>query len=195
VPIPSDGESRTIGAPDLTATDRAALLLLARGAVEAWATGCPEPLVPAVPAAGLRRGAFVTLEADGALRGCIGRLTGDCLLGDVVRTMAVAAARDDPRFPPVAAAELPVLRYEISVLSEAALLDPVEPGRIVIGRDGLWVRRGQTSGVLLPQVASEQGWTPPQFLAATCRKAGLPPTSWREPGTQVYTFQADIFGE
>ncbi len=137
----------------------------------------------------------MTLVADGTLRGCIGHLTGDRTLGDVVRAMAVAAARDDPRFPPVAVDELPVLRYEISVLGEAALLEPADPGRIVVGRDGLWVRRGQASGVLLPQVAAEQGWTASQFLAAACRKAGLPGAGWREPGTRVYTFQADIFGE
>jgi len=171
------------------------LLRLARGAVEAWATAGPEPTVPDVQGAGLRRGAFVTIAADGALRGCIGRLTGDRSLGDVVRAMAVAAARDDPRFPPVTAEELPGLRYEISVLSEAALLEPVVPERIVIGRDGLWVRRGQASGVLLPQVAAEQRWTAIQFLSAVCRKAGLPPAGWREPRTQVYTFQADNFGE
>ena len=181
--------------PELTAADRAALLRLARGAVEAWATGCPEPAVPEVPGATLRRGAFVTLEADGALRGCIGHLPGDRALGDVVRAMAVAAARDDPRFPPVAVDELPVLRYEISVLSAAALLEPVDPARIVLGRDGLWVRRGKASGVLLPQVAAEQRWTVSQFLNAACRKAGLSAAGWREPGTRVYTFQADSFGE
>jgi len=171
------------------------LLRLARGAVDAWATGGPPPAVPDAPGAGLRRGAFVTIAADGALRGCIGRLTGDRSLGDVVRAMAVAAARDDPRFPPVTAAELPGLRYEISVLSEAALLDPVVPERIVVGRDGLWVRRGEASGVLLPQVAAEQRWTAIQFLAAVCRKAGLAPAGWREPRTRIYTFEADIFGE
>ncbi len=171
------------------------MLRLARGAVEAWATGGPEPMLPDAPGAGLRRGAFVTIEADGALRGCIGQLAGDRPLGDVVRAMAVAAARDDPRFSPVAADDLTALRYEISVLGEAALLEPVVPERIVIGRDGLWVRRGQASGVLLPQVAAEQRWTASQFLSAVCRKAGLPPAGWREPGTQVYTFQADIFGE
>ena len=151
--------------------------------------------MPEVPGATLRRGAFVTLEADGALRGCIGHLPGDRALGDVVRAMAVAAARDDPRFPPVAVDELPVLRYEISVLSAAALLEPVDPARIVLGRDGLWVRRGKASGVLLPQVAAEQRWTVSQFLNAACRKAGLSAAGWREPGTLVYTFRADSFGE
>jgi AMMECR1 domain-containing protein len=49
--------------------------------------------------------------------------------------------------------------------------------------------------VLLPQVATEHGWGPEAFLAAACRKAGVGPRAWREPGTHVFTFQSDVFGE
>jgi len=149
-----------------------------------------------VPGAALRRGAFVTITDRGALRGCIGHIAPDRELGAVVREMTVAAAQDDPRFPPVDPDELPHLALEISVLSEPApLLAPVEPGRIVIGRDGLIVRHGRHIGLLLPQVAAEYHWGPEAFLTATCRKAGLPPEAWREPGTEVFAFQADVFGE
>jgi AmmeMemoRadiSam system protein A len=139
----------------------------------------------------------VTLEerSGGALRGCIGRIAGDRPLGAVVRSVAVSAAVDDPRFPAVAAQELPGLRIEISVLGEPAAVAPVEPGKIVIGRDGVLVRRGNALGVLLPQVAKEHGLGPEAFLAAACQKAGLGRHAWREPGTQVFTFHADIFGE
>lgn len=74
-------------------------------------------------------------------------------------------------------------------------LEPVLAERIVVGRDGLLVRCRQASGILLPQVAPEQRWGADAFLAATCRKAGLAPNAWREPGTDVFTFQADVFGE
>ena len=154
------------------------------------------PAVPAVAGAALQRGAFVTLLGGGALRGCIGYVVADRALGVVVREMAIAAARDDPRFAPVARGELASLTVEISVLSEPVLLPvPVEPSRVVIGRDGLIVRRERRVGLLLPQVASEYDWQPEAFLAATCRKAGLPPDAWREPGTEVLAFQADVFGE
>jgi AmmeMemoRadiSam system protein A len=153
--------------------------------------------VPDVPGARVRRGAFVTLEEKGdrSLRGCIGRVAGDRPLGEVVRGVAVSAALDDPRFPAVAPGELSDLRIEISVLSEPAPLDPRGPEGLVIGRDGLLVRRGRALGVLLPQVATEQGLDPEAFLAAACRKAGLAPNAWREPGTRVLTFHADVFGE
>src|SRR5439155_859478 len=114
------------------------------------------------------------------LRGCVGRIADERPLGDVVREMTVAAARDDPRFAPVTREELPRLALEISVLTAAAPLPlvPVDPARIVAGRDGLIVRRGRHVGLLLPQVATEYHWGPEAFLAATCRKAGLPPDAW-----------------
>jgi uncharacterized protein len=174
-----------------------ALLRLARDTLEAHLAGRPLPPVPDVPGAALKRGAFVTITELGALRGCIGRITGDRPLGEVVREMTVAAARDDPRFPPVVPTELPGLALEISVLSAPATLlpSPVEPGRLVLGRDGLIVRRGRHVGLLLPQVATEYHWGSEAFLAATCRKAGLSPDAWRDPDTEVLTFQADVFAE
>jgi uncharacterized protein (TIGR00296 family) len=82
------------------------------------------------------------------------------------------------------------------VLSEPTPLPaPVSAERIVVGRDGLIVRRDRHIALLLPQVAREYHWGSEAFLAATCRKAGLPPDAWREPPTEVLTFQADVFGE
>ncbi|MBI1966848.1 MAG: AmmeMemoRadiSam system protein A [Gemmatimonadetes bacterium] len=192
----SGGESRTIGDPELTAADREALLRLARATLEAYARDAPAPEPPAVPAAGLMRGAFVTLEVEGALRGCIGHIPADLALGEVVRRMTIAAARDDPRFPPVALDEVSRIRLEISVLTTPVLAPaPLDPSRIVIGRDGLLIRRGRNAGLLLPQVAAERGWHPEVFLAAACQKAGLHPGAWWEPGTDVFLFQADVFSE
>jgi AmmeMemoRadiSam system protein A len=144
----------------------------------------------------LRRGAFVTLEErEGDLRGCIGHVMGDRPLGEIIRQVAVSAARADPRFPPVQPDELPELHIAISVLNEPVRVAPVEPGRVVIGRDGLLVRRGQAQAVLLPQVATDHGLGPEDFLNAACHKAGLAAGSWREPATQVFTFTADVFVE
>jgi len=138
----------------------------------------------------------VTLTERGALRGCIGHIAADRELGAVVQEMAIAAARDDPRFAPVSLEELPSLALEISVLTERTLLPaPVDAARVVVGRDGLAVRREQLIALLLPQVGREYHWGPEAFLAATCRKAGLPPDAWQEPATEVFTFQADVFAE
>ena len=81
------------------------------------------------------------------LRGCIGHVAGDRPLGDVIRQVAVSAARSDPRFPPVAVEELSALRIEISVLDEPVLAGPSDLCALVIGRHGLLVKRGRAQAV------------------------------------------------
>jgi len=195
-------ERNTIAGPEdtLTAAERQALLALARCAIEAMLAGRPEPRIPSIRAAAWRRGAFVSLHEHGEsgdLRGCIGHVSDDRPLGEVIRQVAVSAAQSDPRFPPVTRDELPELRIEISVLSALGRVpaSDLSRGALVIGRDGVLVRSGRTQGVLLPQVAAEHGFGPEAFLDAVCRKAGLAPGSWREPETQVFTFTADVFVE
>ena len=197
MPTRSVAESHTIAEPDLTPGDRAALLALARGAIEAALAGRSPPELPDIPAAALHRGAFVTLEEQEGhdLRGCVGQVTGDRPLGELIRQVAVSAARSDPRFPPVQLDELRALRIEISVLGEPVRVEPADLCRLVMGRDGLLVRRGRAQAVLLPQVATEHGFGPEAFLNAVCHKAGLAPGSWREPATHVFTFRADVFVE
>lgn len=197
MPTPFVVGSRTIADPELTAADRAALLALARCAIEAALAGLAPPPLPREPGASLRRGAFVTLEEREAnvLRGCIGHVAGDRPLGDVIRQVAVSAARSDPRFPPVTVEELSELRIEISVLDEPVRAGPSDLCGLVIGRHGLLVKRGRAQAVLLPQIATEQGLGAEAFLNAVCHKAGLAPGSWRDPATQVFTFTADVFVE
>ena len=184
-------ERSTIEAPE-----RRALLDLARRAIAAKLAGAAEPPIPDLPIAQQRRGAFVSLhENGGTLRGCIGHVTSDRPLGEVVRQVAVSAARNDPRFPPVTPEELADLHIEISVLSEPVPVDLAQRARLVIGRDGVLLRSGSTHAVLLPQVATEHRLGPEAFLDAVCQKAGLRPGSWREPGMQVFTFTADVLVE
>ncbi len=174
------------------------MLALARGAIDAALAGRAAPNIPELPAARLHRGggAFVSLhEPAGDLRGCVGQLAPDGPLGEVIRRVAVSAARSDPRFAPVTREELSELRIEISVLSELVQVEAADRCRLAIGRDGVLVRRGRAKAVLLPQVAGEQGWGVEAFLDAVCHKAGLKAGSWREPATEVFTFTTDVFVE
>jgi AmmeMemoRadiSam system protein A len=105
----------------------------------------------------------------------------------------VCSAFNDPRFPPLTPAEWPDVKIEISVLSP---FEPVaDPSCIAVGVHGIMVRRGYRSGLLLPQVATEQGWDRETFLSHACRKAGLPPDAWRGPEMQIETFTATVFHE
>ncbi|MGO9268808.1 MAG: AmmeMemoRadiSam system protein B [Terriglobia bacterium] len=139
------------------------------------------------------RGAFVTLKKNGDLRGCIGYITPLKPLCLTVRDVAAMAAVRDPRFRPVAAAELGELEYEVSVLSP--LRRVTDWKQIQVGRDGLLVREGESQGVLLPQVASEEHWDRMTFLDQTCVKANLPRRCWQNEDTDVFQFSALVFGQ
>jgi len=168
---------------------RAAVLSKIGSERDARADG-EESVAPALAAPGA---AFVTLHVGGALRGCIGTLERRRSLWSVVGDMAAAAATRDPRFPPIDAGDLQAMTVEISVLTPDVVIH--RPEEIEIGRHGLDVRRGGARGLLLPQVAVEHGFDREKFLAATCRKAGLPSDAWSDADTEIRVFEADVFGD
>lgn len=137
-------------------------------------------------------GAFVTLLHRGRLRGCIGQITPRQSLVRSVVFSARAAALEDPRFPPVRPDELAELEIELSVLS---LLEEIAPERIEAGKHGLMVSRGAQRGLLLPQVATQFRWTAERFLAETCVKAGFERDAWKDRGTRIHAFTAEVFSE
>ena len=138
-------------------------------------------------------GAFVTLHISGNLRGCIGYIVGAKEIPETIIDMAKSSAFKDPRFPSLKKEEYELIDIEVSILS------PIEPvvdvKEIVTGRDGLIISRGYNQGLLLPQVATEQGWDRDTFLTHTCYKAGLPGNAWREKATTIEKFSAQVFGE
>ncbi len=138
-------------------------------------------------------GAFVTLHKRGMLRGCIGTFVSDKPLVDTVQQMAISASMRDPRFAPVSEDELGEVDLEISVLSPLRQISDID--EIEVGRHGIFITRGFYSGVLLPQVATEQGWDRDTFLQQTCLKAGLPVDAWKDPDTKIEIFEAQVFGE
>jgi AmmeMemoRadiSam system protein A len=177
----------------ITEEQKQALVSLARDAVRAAVTGTGAASPAALAALPPASGAFVTLKKRGQLRGCIGTLECRRTLAEEVARVAVSAARDDPRFEPVDPSELNELDVEVSVLGPLEIIDAGDPSAIEIGRHGLVVEQGRHRGLLLPQVAPEWGWGREEFLAHTCRKAGLPPDAWRR-GATVYRFDAEVFG-
>jgi AmmeMemoRadiSam system protein A len=178
----------------LGAGERAALLELARAAVEARVLDQPLPAPEFVSGVSAEPGAaFVSVYVGDDLRGCLGCIEprGPSLAVAVVE-LAAAAASSDPRFAPLQRADLPRLRLEISVLGPVEPL--ANPSDVVIGRHGLIVEQEERRGLLLPQVAARWGWTVEQFLQETCRKAGLAASAWRT-GARVFRFEADVFAD
>jgi len=136
-------------------------------------------------------GAFVTLNKNGSLRGCIGTIVATQPLISTVAQMTQAAALEDTRFSPVTPDELENIDFEISVLTP--IREIADINEIVVGRDGIFITRGPNRGLLLPQVATEYGWDRETFLGFTCRKAGLPENAWKQPGTKIEIFSAEVF--
>ena len=192
LPIASRGSAR----PPVVARDvQDALLALARLAL-ATTTGRSdvsslEVALQTCRDGGGRGAVFVTLFDGDELRGCVGSIDTRLRLRDAVVMATIDAARDDPRFIPVDAAEVPAIRIAISVLGPCVpllSLDDLEPGL-----DGVVVDRDGRRGLLLPEVATEYGWGASQLLAAACGKAGLPADAWRDPRTGLRTFRTVRF--
>jgi AmmeMemoRadiSam system protein A len=178
--------------PSLSEADRQALLQLARDSAKAAVSRTLPDLWPCDGVFAGRWGVFVTVRVSNRLRGCIGVVAPDEPLGDAIVRCAAGAASQDPRFPPIGADELEDLQIEISLLSAMA---PLRVEEIEIGRHGLMVVNGGQRGVLLPQVATDHDLTVEEFLAETCRKAGLPADAWRQPETQIFGFTCEVFSD
>jgi hypothetical protein len=187
---------------DLTQEEGTYLVRLARRTIEAAFTKVDVSLDDSPPKTREECGVFVTLNKLGAreqLRGCIGYPYPIKALVEAVNDVAYAAAFEDPRFPQLSRKELSEIVVEISVLTPPESIMVKKPEQslyaIKVGCDGLIVKRGGRSGLLLPQVATEWGWDSEEFLSQCCIKAGLSPDAWLIPGTQVSKFQAIIFAE
>jgi uncharacterized protein len=141
---------------------------------------------------GQKFGMFVTVTIEGELRGCIGYIEGVKALRDAVKDMARQAAFHDPRFYPLTKEEYPAIDIEISVLYPVEAVNDFT--QIQVGRDGLIMERGHNKGLLLPQVATEYGWSREEFMNQTCRKAGMESFCW-ENGAKVLKFEAEVFNE
>jgi AmmeMemoRadiSam system protein A len=179
---------------EVTLEDKRQLLSIARESIIAAFKSTP---LSSRPRAGSVTdqpcGAFVTLRIHSDLRGCIGYIEPRVALYKTVEEVAQKAAFEDPRFPPLTEEELLDLEIEISVLSPLQKISSVS--EIEVGKHGLVIDAGYTRGLLLPQVATEYGWSREEFLTHTARKAGLPPDAWKTRGVELFVFTSEVFSE
>jgi MEMO1 family protein len=177
---------------ELGPEDRQALIDSARRTLAHFLeTGRREP-VPAVggtAALERRTGVFVTLHSQGTLRGCVGRGASDQPLARSAASLTLAAALDDNRFPHVRPGEEGI-ELEISVLSPMKRIVDLEQFRV--NEHGAVLDAASGHGLLLPQVATERGWTATQFFDALARKAGVSRHAYGDPSTRLSVFRAQI---
>ena len=173
----------------------------ARRVVEEYLTNGKVPELVFPPKFDRKSGVFTTISRypSRELRGCIGYPEPIFPLKEALVKSAIAAATEDPRFPPMRREELDHVIFEVSLLTPPEeikvkkrkhLLKEVE-----IGKHGLIAERGFYRGLLLPQVPVEWGWDVREFLEQTCWKAGLPMDCWLDEYTKFYRFTAEIFEE
>jgi uncharacterized protein len=185
----------------LTAEEKRILLKLAREALEYGVHGKSLPsldqhsLTPNLTEQGA---SFVTLTINHELRGCIGALEAHQPLADDVREHAIAAALEDPRFPPVEPRELSRIKLEISRLTDPHPLEYSSAEDLIKKLrphvDGVILKNGQRRATFLPQVW-EKIPDPVEFLGHLCRKMGLNENAWRTLSMEVLIYQVEEFQE
>jgi len=195
IAVSDDSEQHGDQGFQLSPQDRNTLLAIARETLEQCVRGGAIPPVnPETLSAPLKTdcGAFVTLNRNGRLRGCIGRFEPAEALYRVVQEMAVAAATQDYRFEPVTRSELGDIRIEVSVLTPLRRIQSAE--EYDPARHGIYMRKGGHSGTFLPQVAKETGWTKEELLGHCAEdKAGIGWDGWKD--AQLFVYDAIVFGE
>ena len=188
-----DGASSFVAHGQLSASDKLALLQLARHRIaKRLRDEEPELEMDSTPAMRSVMGAFVTLHKHGRLRGCIGEIFPSRALVEAVAEQAVNAAFHDPRFPRLRADELEEIDIEISALTAPRTVGSFE--EIVVGKHGVVLGKWGRSAVFLPQVAPEQGWGIEETLTQLALKAGLGSNDWKY-GCEFKVFEAIVFGE
>ena len=199
-------------APQLKPEERRLLLVCARAAIENAVTGDPasnrpERPQPAQEKTPLSAGnspalaeparVFVSVYHGESLRGCIGLVRAARPLREAVVKMAVSAATQDPRFPPMTVTELAELGIEISVLGPFV---PIPPARrnagtsfLTTGEHGVHLELNEKGALFLPQVATKFGWEANEFLDRLATKAELEPEAWRHPDATLEIFRVSSF--
>ncbi len=177
---------------DLSKAELSELVEVARRAIREALLGEPFLYSPSSPKLEEKAGAFVTLEKEGSLRGCIGYIEPIKPLWVAVRENAVNAAFNDPRFPPLQREELPKLDVEVSVLTPPEPF-PYRDSEELLSflereRPGVILSYGPRRAVFLPQVWEDLP-EPEEFLDQLSLKAGLSPMLWREGKANVEIFR------
>lgn len=159
------------------------------------------PILPPELADAPAFGCFVTLQLDEKLRACRGRWNqGQEIstepLGQLLAGVARDSSLEDFRFPTICEQELDRLSLDISIMHSPQMLS--EQGEdlvdaVKIGTHGLVINHPHGRGLLLPHVATEQGWDSRTFLSHLCVKAGLRRNTWLDDKhAKVMTFQTRL---
>ncbi|WP_415395976.1 AmmeMemoRadiSam system protein B [Sulfurimonas sp. CS5] len=135
-------------------------------------------------------GAFVTLHKNKILRGCIGTFGPDKPLYKVIVDMTIESALHDTRFKEVKQSELKDIKIEISVLTPRKKISSLD--EIVIGKHGIYIKKGSKTGTYLPHVATEMKWDTKEFVGnCSEEKVGIGYNGYKD--AELFIYEAIVF--
>lgn len=176
----------------ISQAEKSELLQMVRSTIEKYLQTGKKPPIAKSKSNGVlneNMGVFVSIYVNGKLRGCIGSFAQDKPLSELAQRIAVSAARDN-RFDAVQANELGTMELEISALTPLKAIQSAK--EIELGKHGIYIRSGLSSGTLLPQVAEKTGWSVEEFLGHCARdKAGIGWEGWKT--AELFTYEAAVF--
>ncbi|MCL2474627.1 MAG: AmmeMemoRadiSam system protein B [Chloroflexi bacterium] len=142
--------------------------------------------IPPHPDMKKQNAVFVSIKRGGNLRGCIGTILPQYqMVGEEIISNAIAAATQDPRFPPVKPDELPQLDFSVDVLTTPTLVQSlVELDPKVFG---VIVESGHRRGLLLPDLEGVD--TVEQQLSIARQKGGI----GLQDAVKIYRFSVERY--
>ena len=176
----------------------AKLVHLARHAIETLLFNRPLNLQP-YKEFNQKQGVYVTIRKDGELRGQMGTLETKDLLFEAVLKAARDAAFNDKRFEPLSREEINNVAIEVAAIIKPVLLRMPRPEDylklINVATDGLLIKAGVYSAILLPNPQMTYGWDAERLLRYLCESAGLTMDAWRDLSQNIYIFHCQTFAE
>jgi len=186
----------------LNSDEQSYLIKLARESILSSFNNEKPNLTEVMPSvSGQKLGVFVSLLTypDCELRGCVGSLYSTKEVTESIIESSVNAAFHDSKFMPLSKSEFEDVLIEVNILTKPEIIkvdDPLNyPREIKLGKDGLILKFGSTSGLLLPQVPLEFGWNTREYLEHLCEKASLPKDMWKSLNVEISKFNAITFKE
>ena len=177
---------------EISSSEKAGLLSLARESLMSHFHGGEGALFLCAGIFKAPYGAFVTLKNGDELRGCIGRFDLHQPLHQTIADVSILAATRDSRFKPVTADEMDQIGIEISILTPLKKINSID--QIELGKHGIYIKKGSSSGTFLPQVALETKWSKEEFLGHCARdKAGIGWEGWKN--AELYIYEAIVFSD
>ena len=157
-------------------------------------------LIESLTGFGSPNGIFVTVlhYPTGEIRGKMGIHGTGKTMGELVVEASLGAAFMDPHMIPVSLSENGHITVEVEILSDLEEIRSSGKGKLIkvkMGRDGLCIRYGFKSAILLPSFPMDRKLDKKGFFEAACKEIGIQKDMWTQPKVRLFRFETQTFAE